>query len=91
MNAVPGSNSPTSLRVKVWGARGSLPSPMSPDELQDHVRNILIDFTERGLTSASDVDRYLATLARQRYGGFGGNTPCIEVSTNAQHIIIDGG
>jgi len=91
MNVTPAPSPSTSLRVKVWGARGSLPAPMSPDELQDHIRNTLIDFTERGLTSAADVDRYLATLARQRYGGFGGNTPCIEVSTSTRQIIIDGG
>ncbi len=91
MSAVLDPKAPSSLRVKVWGARGSLPSPMSPDELQDHVRNILVDFTERGLTSATDVERYLAGLPRQRFGGFGGNTPCIELLTAKQQVIIDGG
>jgi phosphoribosyl 1,2-cyclic phosphodiesterase len=91
LNHVSDPKSPASLRVKVWGARGSLPSPLTPVELHDHVRNLLVDSAERGHKSAHDVDRYLATLPRQRLGGYGGNTPCIEVSTAQQQVIIDGG
>ena len=85
------STASSQMRVKVWGARGSLPAPMTPEELQQHMRNLLVEFAERGFTSPNDVDRFLASVPRQRFGGYGGNTPCIEVSTNQQQLIIDGG
>ena len=91
MNSVPDPKSHPSLRVKIWGARGSLPAPLTPVELQDHVRTLLLDSTERGHRSVVEVDKYLATLPRQKFGGYGGNTPCIEVSTANQQVIIDGG
>lgn len=85
------SKASSQMCVKVWGARGSLPAPMTPEELQQHMRNLLVEFAERGFTSPNEVDRFLASVPRQRFGGYGGNTPCIEVSTNQQQLIIDGG
>ncbi len=79
------------MRIKVWGARGSLPSPMSPAALEDHMRNMLHEFMERGYKKKSDVDKFLTDLPRHRFGGYGGNTPCIEVSTRNHQVIIDGG
>jgi phosphoribosyl 1,2-cyclic phosphodiesterase len=88
---VPDAKAASTMRVKVWGARGSLPSPLTPEELQRHTRDLLLDSIGRKLNSPADVDKYLAALPRQLYGGYGGNTPCIEVSTANQQIIIDGG
>lgn len=81
----------SAMRVKIWGARGSLPAPMSPEGLEDHMRNLLLEFTERGYSQSADVDHFLAEVPRHRLGGYGGNTPCIEVKTPRQKIIIDGG
>jgi phosphoribosyl 1,2-cyclic phosphodiesterase len=79
------------LRIKIWGARGSLPSPMSPWALEEHMRNLLQEFTERGYSKKQDVDQFLSEVPRHRFGGYGGNTPCVEVRSANQQLIIDGG
>lgn len=80
------------MRVKIWGARGSLPSPITPAQLESQIRGLLSDYsTARGLRGDLKVDEFLATLPRHRVGGFGGNTPCVELKTPKHQVIIDGG
>lgn len=79
------------LQIKIWGARGSLPSPTSPVALESQMRDLLADFLDHGHKKKSDIDKFCASLPRHRLGGYGGNTPCIEVKSETQQIIIDGG
>ncbi len=76
-----------SLRVKLWGVRGSIPSPYDPQSLNQQFTNILESFSQ-SKKSAAD---FLAGLHPTTLGGFGGNTTCIEVQSTKQNIIIDGG
>lgn len=80
-----------SLKIKIWGARGSLPSPKTPEVLDHRIRTLLNEFFDQGFKKKSDVDIFLNKLPPHRVGGFGGNTPCIEVSSPEQKLIIDGG
>jgi phosphoribosyl 1,2-cyclic phosphodiesterase len=88
------------LKIKLWGTRGSIPSPYTPQQVEDRVRSVLTRFLREGHTSVEDVDPFLMGLPRHEFGGFGGNTACVEVSAgaNAQafgvsgaHFIIDAG
>lgn len=79
------------MKVKIWGARGSLPAPLSPEQVEDHGRSLLKGFFEAGHRTSDEVASYLAGLPRSRFGGYGGNTPSIEVSSDSQSILIDGG
>jgi phosphoribosyl 1,2-cyclic phosphodiesterase len=79
------------MRIQVWGVRGSLPSPLTPIEVERKVESVLQLFLERGHHSASDVKPFLASLSPGLLGGYGGNTPCIEVNSPETQIIIDGG
>jgi phosphoribosyl 1,2-cyclic phosphodiesterase len=79
------------FRLKMWGARGSLPTPLTPAGLETHVRDLFTQFFEAGHKTRRDVEKFLGALPRHRLGGYGGNTPCIEVSTPRQQIIVDGG
>src|SRR5262245_38523791 len=79
------------MRIRVWGARGSLRAPLTPAELEDQIRSLFGDFTDQGLKSKKDAEKFLARLPRHRFGGYGGNTPCVEVSTSHQTLVVDGG
>ena len=79
------------MRFKIWGTRGSLPAPLSPNDLTERCRQLLQGFFESGFTSAEQVQKYLDGVARHRLGGFGGNTPCLEVISDTQRLIIDAG
>jgi phosphoribosyl 1,2-cyclic phosphodiesterase len=79
------------MRIQVWGVRGSLPSPLSPLAVERRIENVLQDFVSRGHQTKEEIKPFLATLTPGQLGGYGGNTPCIEVNTPETQIIIDCG
>jgi len=79
------------MRVTLWGVRGSLPSPHLPLTLQTRFRELLQAFFEAGYSQRTDIDTFLNDLPPQRIGGYGGNILCLELTTDNQQIIIDGG
>ena len=79
------------MRVKVWGARGSLPSPLTPEALENRIQTAIQGFLASGYSKPEDIKNYFSNLPNEKLGGFGGNTPCIEVTTPEQQLIIDGG
>ncbi len=79
------------MRIKIWGSRGSLPAPYSPDALFSRVQGLMNGFFDAGFQSRSDISRFLDYYGLPQVGGYGGNTPCLEVSDEKTQIIIDGG
>ena len=84
------------LGIKFWGVRGSLPTPHKPQELQSRMKNLLLSYSEWGRREGStnvalDVDRFLSEQPVYDVGGYGGNTPCIEVSCGDTRLLIDAG
>jgi hypothetical protein len=78
------------MKIKIWGGRGSLPSPHTPKELEGRIREVLERFASEGGDRTS-VEKFLEKLPREQFGGYGGNTSCVEVSTDQQRLIIDAG
>ncbi|MCB0361435.1 MAG: MBL fold metallo-hydrolase [Bdellovibrionales bacterium] len=79
------------MRVKLWGVRGSLPSPISPDYLSEKIRRILDDYESFQKIKPGGIDAFLASLDPHSLGGYGGHTACFQVTTNQVDIVIDGG
>ena len=79
------------MRVQVWGVRGSLPSPLLPSEVQRRITKTLELFVSRGFREPADIQPFLASLPPSEFGGFGGNTPCVEVNSAETQVIIDAG
>lgn len=79
------------MRLKFWGARGSLPAPTYPEAIEGRIRSLFRDFFAKGYRLESDVDSFLASMPRHRTMGYGGNTICIELSQGDDRILIDGG
>lgn len=79
------------MRIQLWGVRGSLPSPLTPPEIEGRIAHALELFLSRGHRDASEIKAFLATLPPGLSGGYGGNTPCIEVGSAETQIIIDCG
>lgn len=81
------------VRVNLWGVRGSLPTPQTPEAIRGRLREALTGFAESG---AVDADTYLENLPMSAVGGYGGDTACVEVErVGGQHsddrLIIDCG
>lgn len=79
------------MKVKIWGARGSLPSPHAPQVLEDRIHGLLADFVSQQQAHNGDIPKFLASLPPYRVGGYGGNTPCAQVTSDQQQLIIDAG
>lgn len=75
------------MQVKLWGVRGSLPKPETPDQLRLRIEDILKEFKGSGL----EPDKFVSSLLPQRLGGYGGNTSCVEVFDEHENLIIDCG
>lgn len=82
----------SSLKVKLWGVRGSLPSPLSPQRLRQNLSEVLGLYEKmRAAGKLVDVDDFLGTLPAHLAGGYGGHTLCCEVRSPSSRLIIDGG
>ncbi len=78
------------MKIKIWGARGSLPTPHSPEVLQSRIKEVLDLYSVSGMVR-DEIGQFISSLPREQLGGFGGNTSCLEVKTDQHSIIIDAG
>lgn len=81
-----------SMKVKLWGVRGSLPTPHLAERLEAKVLDLLKGYARHmEQTGERDPEKYLQSLHPYKYQGWGGNTACIQVTTPGHMLIIDGG
>jgi phosphoribosyl 1,2-cyclic phosphodiesterase/anti-anti-sigma regulatory factor len=79
------------VRVKFWGVRGSIPTPLSTEQLNAKLFQALSGASGVDLRNPAEVQAYLAGLPPNVRSVVGGNTACVEVDTGGDSIIIDGG
>lgn len=79
------------FQIKIWGVRGSIPSPPSPKRLNAQKRGLLYGFFKEGYRHPSQIEEYIESIPDYYISGFGGNTTCVEVNVNGKQLIIDGG
>jgi phosphoribosyl 1,2-cyclic phosphodiesterase/anti-anti-sigma regulatory factor len=79
------------VRVKFWGVRGSIPTPLTTDQLREKLFRALSGATGINLSDPADVQAYIASLPPAVRNVVGGNTTCVEVDTGTDLIIIDCG
>ncbi len=68
-----------------------MPSPLTPIDVERKIKDLFRGFFEQGFKKKTDVPLYLKSLPNWKLGGYGGNTPCVEVSAAKTQIIVDGG
>jgi phosphoribosyl 1,2-cyclic phosphodiesterase len=78
------------MQVKIWGTRGSLPAPLTPEALTARAKSLLETYVANASAKQS-IDFFLNSLPPYRLGGYGGNTPCLTVNSGQQSLIIDAG
>jgi phosphoribosyl 1,2-cyclic phosphodiesterase len=79
------------MKVKFWGMRGSIPTPISPAEIEDKIRRALRGAAGVDLSSEQAVERYIQRLPDEMRHTIGGNTACVEVRAGDQWLILDAG
>jgi phosphoribosyl 1,2-cyclic phosphodiesterase len=79
------------MKVKFWGTRGSIPTPISPATIEDKIRQALRGAAGFDLSSEEAIERYLQRLPATVRHTVGGNTACVEVRAGQQLVILDAG
>jgi len=77
------------MRVRMWGVRGSVPTPMSTPQLKDKLRALLAEATPADLAGPAAIDGLLARSPHAMT--YGGNTSCVEVDVGGATFILDCG
>jgi phosphoribosyl 1,2-cyclic phosphodiesterase len=76
------------MRIKLWGVRGSLPSPVSGDIIKRKIRRALTLAKPGDITSEESINSFLQSLPFSIQGTFGGNTTSIQVETSTGDLIL---
>lgn len=80
------------MKIRFWGVRGSLPTPMTPARLRSKISSIVQRITPADLQSQESRELFLARLPDYLFSTIGGNTACVEVKTNEHcHLVFDAG
>jgi phosphoribosyl 1,2-cyclic phosphodiesterase len=80
------------MRLKFWGVRGSIPTPITPDAIRSKITTVVQRIHPSDLVSPSSREFFLSQLPAWLFGSAGGNTSCLEVSLTPDSVImLDGG
>lgn len=77
------------MRVRLWGVRGSLATPMTSAQLRDKARALLAEAKPADLATPQAIEAYLDRTPHS--WTYGGNTSCVEVELDHQTCILDAG
>ncbi|MDP8207706.1 MAG: MBL fold metallo-hydrolase [Candidatus Electryonea clarkiae] len=80
------------MSVTFWGVRGSIPTPLTPLEIEAKVIEMSSEVVRAGVTNPDEV----ASFLRNKYtlmecGTVGGNTTCVSVEWEDTTVIFDAG
>jgi len=78
------------MKIKFWGVRGSIPTPITTDQLKEK----LILLAKKSSNQLCDLDsfiKFIHELHPVEFGSIGGNTSCVEIQVNNKVIILDMG
>ncbi len=80
------------MTVRIWGARGSAPTPLRPEEIQSKIASVVQRIRPADIASPDAKERFLSRLPPWLFGTPGGNTTCIEVTlSDGTTVLIDAG
>ena len=80
------------MKIKIWGARGSLPVPLTSPEIETKLYQAIYQMPSIIDTrDKASVEAYVRSLPPLVRGTTGGNTTCVEIQAGDTTIIIDAG
>lgn len=80
------------MKIKFWGVRGSIPTPLSPEKIQSKIQAVVQRITEKDIKDIDSREKFIASLPDWINGTVGGNTSCVElIPKSGESIILDCG
>lgn len=79
------------MKIKIWGARGSIPSPIKPEQVEEKICQAIYGMPEIDTGDLEAVRAYVRGLPVLERGTAGGNTTCVQIQSRGETFIIDAG
>ncbi|MCR5765257.1 MAG: MBL fold metallo-hydrolase [Treponema sp.] len=79
------------MLIHFWGVRGSLPTPLSPQQVQSKIMAAVQRISSDDIKDEESRARFVASLPSWIFGTAGGNTSCVEVKSLGNELIFDAG
>lgn len=80
------------MKIRFWGVRGSLPTPLTPAQLKSKISSITQRIGADDIATQEARERFLARLPDYLFSTVGGNTACVELVTGENcRIVFDAG
>lgn len=77
--------------IHFWGVRGSVPTPITPQQVQSKIMAAIQRAKPSDLENAETRAKFVSSLPSWIFGTTGGNTACVELQHENTHIILDAG
>ena len=81
------------IPVKIWGCRGSIPTPLYASQVRDKIERALKLASGKAFETDDDIRSFVDLLPFEVSGTYGGNTSCVELATDTpdEYLILDAG
>jgi phosphoribosyl 1,2-cyclic phosphodiesterase len=81
------------MKVVIWGSRGSLPASVPQEMIRSKIYRALELSQGHDLRTKEEIENFIDTLPFSVRGGYGTNTPCVEIRDDdlEDFIIFDAG
>jgi phosphoribosyl 1,2-cyclic phosphodiesterase len=76
------------MKVKFWGVRGSISSPVRSGYIRKKIEDVLALATAVDIQSKESIRKFLDGLAFSSHSTYGGNTTCLEIRDKEGHLIL---
>jgi len=76
------------MRIRFWGARGSLPSPLLPSQVREKIMAALRRARPEDLADSKSIERFARGLPPWLFGTVGGNTSCVSLEADGLDGLI---
>lgn len=76
------------MKIRFWGVRGSLPTPILREQFQNRLLAIISQITPKDVLDEDSKMRFISSLPEWEQGIIGGNTSCVEIKTSSDDCIL---
>ncbi|MDP6777706.1 MAG: MBL fold metallo-hydrolase [Candidatus Latescibacteria bacterium] len=79
------------MKVKFWGVRGTIPTPVSSEDIEAKIVDMLVSADDHPTPTPESARDFLRSRTLFERGTIGGNTSCVEVLGGGGRLVIDAG
>ena len=76
------------ISVRFWGTRGSLPAPLTLQQLRNKLSSALVAGAGLNLDTVERANSFVESLPFHIGGTFGGSSSCVQLSASDNHVVL---